>query len=290
MKTRATAARSVGPVIAACLLALGPGLVRAQSQVDVLLHGAGLNNAASASRDGGYAAGLYATWAANWKHLLEVNGTFMRIRYTAEPDLEQFDLAAAYSRFWSRGSVRIGGHWVESTDALTDGGLVVFGGASVYRPGVWSVGTEAAASRYDGWDGGLTVVQLAPAAGVSWGNARRGYFGAVVRGYWIHHSLDVGVGARDFVSGEAALFLTFRAVTLSGTGWFGEQSFAVRNGGMFVYNLADLHEGGYGGGARWVVNPRTAVSGGLYVERLRAGEPGRNENTTALMFALGFTL
>jgi hypothetical protein len=279
-------------IAAACLMTITPTpALQAQSQVDVLFHAAGLDYADTGSRDGGYAAGLYATWGADWKHLVEGSGTFTRIRYVDGYHLEQVDITAAYSRFWARGSARIGGHWLESTDPLTDGGIVLFGGASAYRPGVWSAGTEAALSHYSGYGSGLTITQLAPALGLSSGNAARGgMLGAVVRGYWIHHSADSGLDSRDFLSGEATVYLTFSNITLSGTGWVGEQSLAVRSGGMLVYNLAELHTGGYGGGLRWVATPRAALSAGLYTERIRETEPGRNENVRLLAVALGFTL
>jgi hypothetical protein len=275
--------------LAALLVAEGAPL-RAQSQVDVLLYGSSLSYSA-ASREDGYSAGIYGTCGAGWSHLVEAGGTLTRIRYLDGDRLDQANVALAYGRFWARGSARVGAHLVESSDPLSDGGIIIFGGAGAYRPGVWSVGAEASLSHYGRYDGGLTAVQVTPAAGFTTGHADgAGLVGLVVRGYYIQLSTDAGLGDRSYLSAEAAASLTLRSVTLSGTAWVGEQAFAVRNAGFLVFNLAEVHTGGYGGGLRWVVAPRAAVSAGLYVERFSDFELGTSGSSRSLSAALGITL
>jgi hypothetical protein len=264
--------------------------LRGQSRTDVLLHGSPLAYSGG-SKDDGFAAGIYATWGADLKHLVELGGTFTRIDYADGYRLDQADLAAAYSRYWARGSVRLGGHYIEATDPLTDGGFVAFGGIGAYRVGVWGAGAEAAFSRYARYGTGLNAFQLAPSVGFSAGRADgAGLFGIVLRGYYIRLAGDTTLAGEEFTSAEGALYYTIRGLTLSATGWDGEQAFAVRSAGFLVFNIPEVHTGGYGGGARLVLTPRSALSAGIYVERLLDMNLGTSATSRAIAVSLGFTL
>ena len=272
-----------------------PCALAAQTQWDVLLHGSNLSYLDSQVKDNGYTAGIYGTFGAHWTHLVELGGTLTRVRYLSGYTLEQTDLTAAYSRFWARGSARAGGHLMTSTDPLTDGGMVLFGGVSAYKVGVWSAGAEASLSSYSSYGDGLRVAQVAPSAGFTKGDGSGTRFlSGVLRGYYINLSEDLsqssGLEGRSFLSGEASLSLTSGPVTLSGFAWGGEQAFAVRQGGFLVFNLAELHTGGYGGGLRWVVSPRAALSGGVYVERFEDMAVGGAARVRTLTMSVGFAL
>ena len=91
---------------------------------------------------------------------------------------------------------------------------------------------------------------------------------------------------RDFGSGELAASLTRGRFQLSGYGWLGEQAFAVREAGFVVFNLAEIHKGGFGGGVRWVTTPNSALSAGYYVERFQ--DLGYPDTATARTFLLSF--
>jgi len=245
----------------------GPREIQGQSQWNALFHASTFSYADSELKDDGYAAGFYGTYGTGWKHLVEVGGAFTRINYLGGYQHRQTDMAAAYNLFGRRGSGRIGAHLLLSNDSLTDGGTVVFAGGNAYEVGAWSVGAEGAISSYPDYDGGLTVAQLAPTAGFTWSNATlTRIVGVTARGYYIRLSDDPGLGDREFLSAEAGLSLTTGALTLTAYAWFGEQAFAVRNAGFLVFNLAELHTGGYGGGLRWVTSPRSALSAGFYLE------------------------
>jgi hypothetical protein len=270
---------------------LTPLAANAQTQWDVLFHGSGLAYSDSRLKENGYVAGFYGTYGAGWKHLVELGATWTRINYLDGSALEQGDLSAAYSRFGARGAGRIGAHVILTTDSLTDRGLVLFGGGSVYQPGVWSVGAEGAWSSFPNYGDGLNAVQVAPSLGFSIADGTgTQVVGATLRGYYIHLSGDVGLRNQDFLSAEAAVSFTFGAVTLSGYAWGGEQAFAVRSGGFVSFNLSELHTGGYGGGLRWVVTPRSAISAGLYIERFQDEGFLADATVRTLSASLGFTL
>lgn len=257
-------------VLGLVTLATLPGTMAAQSRTDVLLHATALSYQDSQVRDRGWVAGFYGTYGSGWKHLVEVGATRTGVDYLDGWQLRQTDVAAAYGYYGASGAVRGGAHLVSGNDPLSDGGVVLFGGASRYRPGVWSAGAEGSLSSYGSYNGGLTVVQLTPSAGFTrtLGEGRH-TVGAVLRGYWIRVSEDVGLTGRDFVSGEASLSYASGRFSMSGFAWTGEQAFAVRSGGFTVFNVAELHTGGFGGGLRWVLSDRSAVSAGYYMERFQ---------------------
>lgn len=287
-------------VMAGAVCVAIPGAASAQTQWDVLLHGSSLTYLDSQVKDKGYTAGAYGSFGADWTHLVEVGGTITNIEYLSGYTLEQTDLTAAYSRFWARGSARVGGHVITSTDPLTDGGVVLFAGGSAYKVGAWSAGAEASLSNYSSFGDGLQVAQVAPSAGFTVGDgAGTKFLSGVLKGYYIHLSDDLSEGtaleAQSFLSAEASLSLNAGPVTLSGFAWGGEQAFAVRQGGFLVFNVAELHTGGYGGGLRWVVSPRAALSAGVYIERfddmeIEGLETGGAGRTRTLAVSLGFTL
>lgn len=272
------------------LLLAGVDSVTAQSQWDVLLHGSGIAYESSTLKDVAYQAGFYGTYGTGWKHLVEVGVTQTGIDYYSGWKLRQTDITAAYSRFGSRGSGRLGAHLIVTNDDLTDRGLVLFGGASAYEVGVWSAGAEVAFSNYPGYDGGLTVVQVAPSVGLTAWSTSSLIVGIVLRGYAIRLSEDVGLADTDYLSAEATLSLTAGPVTVSGYAWDGEQAFAVRLGGFTAFNLAELHTGGLGGGVRWVMTPRSALSAGVYTEGFRDLGSTADARSWIYSASLGFTL
>ena len=266
------------------------GSASAQSQWDALAYGSGISYVDSRVKTGGVVAGFYGTYGTGYRHLVEVGGAWTGIDNRDGSRLSQTDGSVAYSLFGSRASGRVGAHLISTSAPLPDGGLILFGGASVYRVGVWSAGAEAAWSSYADYEGGLDVVQAAPSAGFTAYTAGDGVLAGTIRGYFIRLSDAPGLGATDFLSAEAALSYTEGDWTVSGFAWGGEQAFAVRDGGFMAFNLSELHTGGFGGGLRWVMTPRTALSGGLYVERFRDVGFSGDAWARLLSFSLGITL
>lgn len=267
-------------------------VVAGQTQWDLLFYGSSFSYLESQVKSSGYTGGFYGTFGARWKHLVEAGVARTRIEYRSGYVLEQHDLAGAYSHFWPRGSARAGAHLILNNDPTsTNGGVVVFGGASAYRVGVWSAGVEAAFSAYPDYGAGLNVVQVAPSVGFTTRlSPGETYLSGLARGYSISLSDDVGLGSRSFLSGEGSISLSSGPWTVSGFGWGGEQAFAVRQGGFLVFNVAERHTGGFGGGIRWLLSPKAAASAGLYLERFEDLGPGSNAWTRTLAVSFGLTL
>ncbi len=262
-----------------------------QSSTDMLMHATGLSFGSSQVKDGGWVAGFYGTYGTGWKHLVEVGTTRTGVDYLSGWQLRQTDLATAYSRYGADAAGRVGVHFISTNDPLSDGGIMLFAGASRYRVGVWSAGAEGVVSSYPNYDSGLRVVQVAPSLGITRSDPlEERTLSGTLRVYWIRLSEDVGLGDRGFLSGEASLAFTKGRVTLSGFGWVGEQAFAVRGGGFTVFNLAELHTGGFGGGLRVVLSERSALSAGYYREHFRDMGLTGYAWTRTLSASLGFTL
>lgn len=294
---------AVRAVAIAFVAVLAPKTAMTQSQGSVLLSGSVLSYSESQVKEDGYALGFYGTYGAGWKHLFEVGASRTLINYLSvqQPQqggqlqqgvqVQQNELAAAYNFFGARGSGRVGGHLVLSTDTLTDKGFILFGGARAYKVGVWSVGADAAWSSYADYGDGLSVAQVAPALGFSFANASKNRFVSVgLRGYFIHLSTETGLGGQDFLSAEAGASVTSGPFTMNGYAWGGEQAFAVKSGGFLAYNVSELHKGGYGGGVRLVVSPRAAVSAGVYFERFQDQDLSGDRTARTFAFSLGFTI
>ncbi len=271
-------------------LAAQPAVARAQSQIDGLVHGAALRFSSTSEKRAGGVLGVYGSYGREWRELFEVGAARTALDYRDGSSFSQSGLVAAYNRFGARASGRAGAHLLSSNDPITSGGVALFAGASAYRVGAWSAGADVTYSRYPNDGAGLDVWQVAPSAGWTVGNAAATRFlSAVVRGYAIALSDDMGLGARQYGSGEASLAATWRAVTVSGFGWVGRQAFAVRQGGFLVFNVAEEHTGGYGGGLRWVVTPKAALSAGAYVEQFLDPATRANASATSLTASFGFT-
>jgi len=271
-------------------LASWPAMAQAQSQTDGLVHGAALRFSSTSEKRAGSVVGVYGSYGREWRELFEVGAARTALDYRDGSSFSQSGLVAAYNRFGARASGRAGAHLLASNDPITAGGVALFAGANAYRVGAWSAGTDVTWSRYPNDGAGLDVWQFAPTVGWTVRDATATRFlSAMVRGYAIALSDDMGLGARHYGSGEASLALTAGAVTVSGFGWAGEQAFAVRQGGFLVFNVAEQHTGGYGGGARWVVTSKAALSAGAYVERFLDPATGRDASATALTASFGFT-
>jgi hypothetical protein len=273
---------------AAFVLVLLAGLAQeleGQSQIDLLGYASRVTYSGSQVKTEGWVAGGYGTYGTGLTHLVELGGVWTGLDFTDGSTLTQWDVTAAYNYFRARGSLRVGAHYLSTTDSRTDGGFVLFGGGSVYRLGSWTVGAEGAWSHYPDYGPALEVLQIAPSAGFTTYPAEGRYvLGGTLTAYFVHLTEEVGLEDTNFASLEAAGSLTRGRLTFTASGWVGEQAFAVRSAGFLAFNLSELHTGGFGAGARVVLSSRTALSVGYSVERFQ--DLGFDESATARTFTL----
>lgn len=296
--------RRTGTTALLLLLWTGGQSLHAQTRVDVLFHGAALDYAGSELKRDGSVVGVYGYLGSGLSHVLEGTASQTRIDYRDGTRLSQVDVSGAYTHYFPKTTLRFGGHLIDSTDRLTDGGTVVFANVGRYVPYVWNANVGFAQTSYPNYDesdaaiggrrirtDGLSVLQISPGAGLSWGDIT-GYrfFYASLRGHYIRLSKDVGLGDRTFLSMQASLDYFYKKATVSGFVWSGAQAFAVRQGGFTAYNLPERHTGGYGGSLRYVLAPKAAATVGVYSERFRDLGFDADVSATIVTLSLGFTL
>jgi hypothetical protein len=262
-----------------------------QTRFDLLFHGTGLQYEGSVLKDNGLVGGLYTYLAFGAGHALEGGATRTRINYVDGFTLEQNDVTVAYNYLSNGVTFRVGAHFIDTNDALTDGGGIVFGNLGLRDPYVWNADVGVAVSRYPNFGEGLSVLQLSPGVGLSWRDTTGyRYLYAHVRGHYIGLSDEVGLGKQHFVSMQASVDYYYKRFTANAFVWSGEQVFAVRQGGFTAYNLSEKHTGGYGGSLKYAFGSSVAATVGLSNEQFRDIGFVDDVSLTTLYLSLGFTL
>lgn len=180
-------------------------------------------------------------------HFLEAEMDFISIKYSDASALNQTDSTIAYGNRSHAGlGVRCGGHFISSGDQSADGGRSLFGGVSWRGSERWDTGIELCMSQYPGFTNGLGVAQLTFDCGlILWKEGER-YVRNQTLVCLINIAGAVGVDSAECLSVEDRVVLTLDDLQLAVYGWAGEQMFAVRNEGFSVFDLAEMHRGGYG--------------------------------------------
>ena len=199
-------------------------------------------------KESGWVGGVDGWFAPNQRHLFEAGVDYLDIVNNGLPDLHQVEATAAYSYFGlPQLKLRLGGHYIATDDGPTDGGWVMFGGVDWFAGSRWSLGLDGCFSRYPDFSSLLDVVQVTPRLSVGLAQGSDWALRGDLKGYWIRLSRELpGVDGEDFFSGEGRLSLFWGRWSLAGFGWAGRQSFAVRNNGYTVYDLAGEYTSGYG--------------------------------------------
>lgn len=271
-------------------LALGSVVYAGSVRFDAITYYGHVDYDSGSIKQDAHLAGLYSYVGCGLSHLFEAELDYTEINYRNGFMLQQRDYTLCYSNFsipyWR---FRVGGHYLESEDDLTDGGWVAFAGAHYYVSGRWDAGADVYYSRYDDYDPDLKVYQVTPHFGINFWQTWQFTCRSDLKGYYINLGEDVGLGARDLYSVEERLSLYTRRWTYSVFGWVGEQSFAVRNDGFTVYNLSGEHTAGYGGEVRYVLSDRAALTLRVAKEEFEDFPGGDDTDSVTCTILLGYT-
>ena len=244
-------------------------------RLDTTAYGGYVDYHGSSWKDAASFGGLYAGARVGAEHLVEGEADYLAIERRRLLVLQQWDGTLAYANDqipnWR---LRLGTHYIASDDPASNGGWVPFCGVHYYAPGSWRPGVDRwiAVGRWDAgvngyvsvyphFGGGLDVVQLTPQVGVVLWQGTDWMWRSDLQGYWIHPGRDVGWGQRNFFSIEERLSVAWRRWAFAAFGWAGEQTFAVRNDGFTVFNLAERHRAGYGLEVKYAVTDRVSFAG-----------------------------
>jgi hypothetical protein len=208
-----------------------------------------------------YTSGVYGFAGLGPEHLVEGEADYINREDRYIPDLRQWDYTLVYSNFSIPGwKFRLGGHYIDNNDPPSDGAWVTITGAHYYVPGKWDAGLDAYYSRYDSFIPQLDVYQLSPHLALEFLRSGDHHFRNDLRVHWIDLGEDVGVGRQQLLSVEDRIAFVWRQWTFGASGWTGQQTFAVRNDGFTVYNLAEKHRGGFGLDVSYALNNHVALT------------------------------
>ncbi len=203
----------------------------------------------------GDVAGVYG-YASTTFDLVEVGIEETAIYFRSGFRFRQGD----YTVIWNNYNIqdfrlRAGIHYMSNNDPLTNAGVIGILGAH-YTQDRWEVGADYYVTNYQKYTPNLTVNQFSPRIAFPYGTAK-----GELRGYYIHTNSNLGLGKRDFLSLEGRMSQDIGKVNVGAYGWGGEQTFAVRNDGFVVYNLAEKHRAGFGGEASYKFTEHSKITG-----------------------------
>jgi hypothetical protein len=204
--------------------------------------------------------GIYGLLSA--VNSLEADYEYTDLQFRDGLRLNQHDCSAVYSYLEVPDlKLRLGGHAIANNDPFSNGAWIVLAGAHVYQTDRWDVGADAYFTRYDGQPANKSITQIVPHLGIRQPVNECLSLRADLRGYYITTDREVwSTDKEDFYSLEARVGLDRDDWGLGLFGWTGEQVFAVRQDGFIVFNLNELHTGGYGGELRCHVTPRSQAT------------------------------
>ena len=253
----------------------------------------------SGIKDMGAVTGGYLYLGFGLNHAVELEYDFTEIDYVdpGADRLTQSDYSFIYTNYSLPSYIlRAGTHYIDSDDISTDEGLTLFAGLGKYERYNWDFLIDGYFTRYENYsvsnqasDNPLFVFQLTPKLGFHFkpGLNTRLYVEVKANYISLSEGLD-NLDEDDFYSIRQSLTCYYEKLTLSGYVWSGRQVFAVRNGGLTVFNLPEKHTGGYGASVGYMIG-KTDLSIGWQSESFRdiGVEEGRNVEMTTYFISVG---
>lgn len=227
-------------------------LIHAQS--DMVLYG-GVLKYADSSKDNGWFAGAYFQ-ESSAEDRLELAYERTEVDYidVDTSALKQNDFTAIWTHYLSSDySIRLGGHYIDSSDTLSDGAYSLFAGIKYFEGYAFDMGVDGYYSTYDDYlssdevTKGLDVIQIEASIGFTFGQ-----YDSSIGSFYSKFSYDL---IRPDNEGLTQLSDSYHSAALSlknfngnwtttVAGWVGKQVFAMRNEGFVMYNLNEEHRGG----------------------------------------------
>lgn len=292
------------------LIAAASALIAAQNSV-VVPFGGYLRYGDGSVKDSGYMAGVYMSSESDGK-VVELQYSYVDISYKdSSENLRQNDFTLALSAKTEDGnSFRVGGHYIDSDDIYTDGGLALFGGAHFASTAQLYYGADLYYTNYKNFDPALDVWQATPYLGKFFygGDLGNFYLKASYTYIWLQSSRIVqsvgqtGGNGRGTVSivktdeygdsyNSASISAThyYKRFTTTASFWLGKQAFAVRDGGFSVYNLPELHKGGAKLQTYYSYSKETTLGVSFGYERFTDTQSGEDTGLFAAIASLTYT-
>ncbi len=252
----------------------------------------GYINYVNSIRDKGEMTGLYNYLGIGLYHSVEGELDYTKIKYKTLPDLNQYDFTLLYTNYRIKNSkIRAGYHYISSDDKYTDEGHIFTAGYTYYRWYSYDIGIDLNYTYYKnyrvGAKKGLSIYQVTPEGGYYFGDYYRyGSFYGKIKGYYIKLSDDLGSG-KEFYSLEGSLDYFYKKYVLGVSGWAGEQSFAVRNHGFVVYNLAEKYKRGFSVYMKYILNKNINFTGKYSQNTFKERGTDKDSTANSFVFTVG---
>jgi hypothetical protein len=211
----------------------------------------------SQTKKSGFSLGAYSYYYSTG-HFLEGKLDYSNFELTSDR-INQYNAVLSYTNYQLANlGLKVGTNLTATSYSSTDQGAVLFMGINYFSPlsfpsregpGVgFNAGMDFYTSFYRIYNNSQPVFQLTPAVGVTLGDYySSGTFDLETKGYFIKLPQDSILENKNMLSVEGSLTYNYKNIfSIKGSGWVGEQAFAVRNSGFIVYNVPEKHYGGYG--------------------------------------------
>ena len=205
-----------------------------------------INYGSNSIKRDGHVSGLYMNRTKI--NSLEFAVEHINIEYRDDVDLQEVDFITNFNyNEINNLRLRIGGRGTSANSRFINGAWAAFLGAHLNKPKVWELGVDTYFSQYDRLSPNKTIFQMSPRIALENQPTTDTRVLLEFKTHYINTEKDiVGTAQEDFYSSEVRLQIDVDRWTWSVFGWTGEQTFAVRQDGFLIFNLAELHTGGYG--------------------------------------------
>ncbi|ADV46782.1 hypothetical protein [Nitratifractor salsuginis] len=267
-----------------------------KTMTTVLPYAGYIDYSSGSDKSSAVVGGLYASiYRAPNKLELAVEHTRIKYRHNL-PNLNQTDLTAIYTRY--RGyhlAYKIGAHYIDSDDKVTDGAFTGILGVNWYNYLHYNIGLDAYATHYHNdasgrtWDS-MNVWQFRPYAGYNFGTyaSTMGsfYLEAEYNGIFIPDAGAKGYNS-SYHSAGLSLYHYKGKWTHMIKGWVGQKIYSVNNGGFTVYNLGELYKGGVSASVSYAIRPNTSLK--LQYEYSRFEHLGNKAHSNSIVAMVSHT-
>ncbi|RUM46419.1 MAG: hypothetical protein DSY47_08200 [Hydrogenothermus sp.] len=270
----------------------------ANSLTSVSIYGTPLIYKSSIAKKDGYFLGSYFYFGYSLNHVLEAEIDYIKINFKDGKTLNQNNFSASYTNFYGNRKIKIGTYFIKNDEKNitpqrnTDNGIIITLGYSKFKLYQWELGGEFHTSYYSNYKvngNSLKVFQINGILIYGEGNFyKKGRTYITIKPYVIYIP-DSPTGKKTYTSLEGSFSYYISRWVFSGIGYIGKTLFAVKNGGLLVYNVAEERLYGIGGSIKYILNKNSSIYLSVFNDTFRDELSTNEANLTTLTLGAGFS-
>ena len=192
----------------------------------------------------GYVKGIYfSIFNSPFKTEIDVEQTSISYKdNTSDLSQNDFTFLEHYYQGYNL-DYKLGVHYIDSTDKLTDGGMIYILGILYYKTLLYNYGIDVYYSNYSNLDTSPKILQFTPKAGFNFGN----YY-SLFGSFYIEVAIDYIENLdidKTYKSTSLKINNYNGNYTTSISFWNGDRVYAVENGGFVVNNIGEVQTKGF---------------------------------------------